>query len=282
MLSSQILHRITISHNHNYTKRLTSAIADAKPLSFFLKQAGAPRDLDLEPQVGVRTAGAPSPSPTVPKNIKFHLKTYGCQMNVSDSEIVRSVLTNDDMNSYSEVDSELEADVLLTNTCAIRDGAEAKIWHRLSHLNSLNDHTSKNYSPPPTPPNPQQINKKKKNKRIVGVLGCMAERLKDKMFEEGNVDLIAGPDAYRSLPQLIDSLVNTSSNDMRAANTQLSLEETYADVSPVRHEDNPSAFVSIMRGCNNMCSYCIVPFTRGRERSRDHTTIPMRTVVFPS
>ena len=183
-------------------------------------------------------------------------------MNVSDSEIVRSVLLNDETRSYTEVDDEVDADVILTNTCAIRDGAEKKIWQRLRKLNSMNDRTSKNY-----------VEKRGGRNRVVGVLGCMAERLKDKMFDEGNVDLIVGPDSYRDLPRLISTLYSPEPAET-ASNTQLSLEETYAEIHPVRTSTtSPTAFVSIMRGCNNMCSYCIVPFTRGRERSRNHETI---------
>ncbi|MCS7013228.1 MAG: tRNA (N6-isopentenyl adenosine(37)-C2)-methylthiotransferase MiaB [Chloroherpetonaceae bacterium] len=171
---------------------------------------------------------------------KVYIETYGCQMNVSDSEIVASILHKD---GYSTTDRPEEADVILLNTCAIREHAELKIHHRLESLKPY---------------------KRRKPKLVIGVLGCMAERMKAKLFEEEKiVDLIAGPDAYRSLPQLIE-LAETG---QKAANVFLSLEETYADITPVRRA-GISAFVSIMRGCDNMCSFCVVPFTRGRERSR--------------
>jgi MiaB/RimO family radical SAM methylthiotransferase len=173
-------------------------------------------------------------------------------MNSSDSEIVRSILLKNGFLPASKVD---EADVILLNTCAIRDNAEAKIWNRLEVFRQ------------------RKAKIKLKSKRIdhkklptVGVLGCMAERLKAKLLESDKmVDLVVGPDAYRDIPNLLEVVRGGES----AVNVQLSLDETYADIAPVRSDPNsPSAFVSIMRGCNNMCSYCIVPFTRGRERSR--------------
>jgi MiaB/RimO family radical SAM methylthiotransferase len=184
----------------------------------------------------------PSVAP-LPGDRTFHIKTYGCQMNVSDSDIVRALLIESGM---TEVTEEVLADVLLTNTCAIRDNAEQKVWHRLrTFRNSRRKH------------------------QIVGVLGCMAERLKHDLLQDGLADLVVGPDAYRDLPKLIETL----SEEETAVNVQLSLEETYADVTPVRRHNEVSAFVSIMRGCNNLCSYCIVPFTRGRERSRPYDSI---------
>ena len=179
----------------------------------------------------------------------FHIKTYGCQMNVSDSDIVRAFLLESGME---EVSTEKEASVLLTNTCAIREGAEQKVWHRLRGLKS-------------------QQKSKQQQPRIVGVLGCMAERLKHDLLEDGLADLVVGPDAYRDLPRLINVLLDH--DEETAVNVQLSLEETYADVRPVRRNADVSAFVSVMRGCNNMCSYCVVPFTRGRERSRPYDSI---------
>lgn len=201
-----------------------------------------------------------------PPKIKFHLRTYGCQMNVSDTDVVRSILLNN--TNMEETVDELEADVLLTNTCAIREHAEAKIWHRLRNLRSYDTKY------------PKRFHDGSKRRRIVGVLGCMAERLKEDMFREGNADLVVGPDAYRDLPRLIRNLTSistqqkTSSEYEKALNVQLSFDETYADVIPVRSNPNDiSAFVSVMRGCNNMCSYCVVPFTRGRERSRQLVSI---------
>ncbi len=177
---------------------------------------------------------------------KVFIETYGCQMNFNDSEIVMSVLSP----HYQNTDNINEAELILINTCSIRDNAEERIWNRLKHLRAL----------------------KKKNKNLkIGVLGCMAERLKDDFIERENiVDLVVGPDAYRELPQLL-SLVDSGQN---AINTILSEEETYADISPVRYATNGvSAFISIMRGCQNFCSYCVVPYTRGKERSRNPHSI---------
>jgi tRNA-2-methylthio-N6-dimethylallyladenosine synthase len=177
----------------------------------------------------------------------LYLESYGCQMNFSDSEIVASILSKNGYNTTRLVD---EADVILLNTCAIRENAELKVRQRL-----------------------QDFKKKKKEKPglIVGVLGCMAERLKSKLLEEEQlVDLVVGPDSYRDLPNLI----TTVEGGQKAVNVLLSKEETYADINPVRLGSNGvTAFISIMRGCDNMCSFCVVPFTRGRERSRDPESI---------
>ncbi|RYG31388.1 MAG: MiaB/RimO family radical SAM methylthiotransferase, partial [Chitinophagaceae bacterium] len=177
------------------------------------------------------------------KNRKLYIESYGCQMNFSDSEIVTSILQKDGFDTTSDVS---QADVVFLNTCSIRDKAEQTVRHRLQQIN---------------------FHKKKKPEMVIGVLGCMAERLKSKLLEEEKiVDLVVGPDAYRSLPDLIHEV----DSGQKAVNVLLSREETYADISPVRLNSNGvSAFVSIMRGCNNMCSFCVVPFTRGRERSRD-------------
>ena len=178
---------------------------------------------------------------------RLYIESYGCQMNFSDSEIVTAVMQE---NGFDTTASPENADLIFLNTCAIRDNAEQKIRHRLQHLNSL---------------------KKKKPEMLIGVLGCMAERLKTKLLEEEKmVDIVAGPDAYRDLPKL----VNEADEGSRAINVFLSREETYADISPVRLNSNGvTAFVSIMRGCDNMCSFCVVPFTRGRERSRNPYSI---------
>jgi tRNA-2-methylthio-N6-dimethylallyladenosine synthase len=181
------------------------------------------------------------------KKQKLYIESYGCQMNFSDSEIVTSILTKEGYDTTSESE---EADLILINTCSIREKAEQTVRNRLNHFNGL----------------------KKKNPGItVGVLGCMAERLKSKLLEEEKiVDLVVGPDAYRDLP----NLVNKVDEGQKAVNTFLSREETYADISPVRLNSNGvTAFISIMRGCDNMCSFCVVPFTRGRERSRDPESI---------
>lgn len=185
------------------------------------------------------------------KVLKFYIETYGCQMNISDSEIVRSLLLS---AGHSTCDNVENADLILVNTCAIRENAEQKIWHRLNYFQSIR-RTNRKIIP---------------GYPIVGVLGCMAERLKTRLLEEESVDFVCGPDAYRDITRLIHVATST---DQKEANVQLSLEETYADISPVREASGISAFVTIMRGCNNMCSYCIVPFTRGRERSRSITSI---------
>lgn len=178
---------------------------------------------------------------------KVYIETYGCQMNFSDSEIVASILRENGHETTSRMES---ADVILINTCSIRERAEQTVRNRLMHFNGI---------------------KRRRPGVVIGVLGCMAERLKSKLLEEEKiVDLVAGPDAYRDLPQLVGKV----DNGQKAINTFLSREETYADISPVRLNSNGvTAFISIMRGCDNMCSFCVVPFTRGRERSRDPESI---------
>lgn len=183
----------------------------------------------------------------------YFVETHGCQMNVSDSELVETIL---DSAGYQQAEDAECADILLVNTCAIREGAEQKIWNKLGS---------------------KHAGMKKRNKeKVVGVLGCMAERLKDKMLENRTVDLVAGPDAYRDLPRLLKILDTSREGDEaeQPMNVQLSFDETYADIIPVRKDKSQQhAWISIMRGCNNMCSFCIVPFTRGRERSRPGLSI---------
>lgn len=176
-----------------------------------------------------------------------YIETYGCQMNFSDTEIVAAQLKA--MN-YGFTANEDEADVIFVNTCSIRENAESKVWNRLKTFRKR---------------------KEQKPDLMVGVLGCMAERLKSKLIEQEKlVDLVVGPDAYRELPALLGEV----ESGQKAVNVLLSREETYADISPVRLNSNGvSAFVTIMRGCDNMCSFCVVPFTRGRERSRDPHSI---------
>ena len=178
---------------------------------------------------------------------KLFIETYGCQMNAGDSEIVVSIMQE---HGYRYTEQINEADIILINTCSIRDNAEQRIWGRLSAMRQL---------------------KKRKPSLIVGVIGCMAERLKEQLIEKGTgVDIVAGPDSYRSLPEL----ARTAENGAKGINVELSKEETYAEIAPVRLDRNGvSAFIAIMRGCNNFCSYCVVPYTRGRERSRDCNTI---------
>jgi tRNA-2-methylthio-N6-dimethylallyladenosine synthase len=178
---------------------------------------------------------------------KVYLESYGCQMNFADSEVVTSILINHGYGTTSNIN---EADTILLNTCAIRDNAELKIRNRLKGFTDL----------------------KRKNPLLtIGILGCMAERLKVKLIEEEKiVDLVAGPDSYRDIPNLLSKL----EFEEKAINVFLSKEETYGDIEPVRlHSNGVTAFVSIMRGCDNMCSFCVVPFTRGRERSRDTASI---------
>jgi len=186
---------------------------------------------------------------------KLYLESYGCAMNFSDSEIVASILID---KGYQTTNNELEADVVLLNTCAIRDNAELKVRKRLQLF--------KGY-------------KKTNPGLVVGVLGCMAERLKEKLLEEEKlVDIVVGPDAYRDLPNLI----NQVDEGHKAVNVLLSREETYADVTPIKLNSNGiTAFISIMRGCDNMCSFCVVPFTRGRERSRNpHSIVKEATDLY--
>ncbi|MCA6073350.1 tRNA (N6-isopentenyl adenosine(37)-C2)-methylthiotransferase MiaB [Fulvivirga sedimenti] len=181
------------------------------------------------------------------KERKLYIESYGCQMNFSDSEIVSSILKDHGFDTTSNFD---EADVVFLNTCSIREKAEQTVRNRLVQFNHV---------------------KEKRPEMIIGVLGCMAERLKSKLLEEEKiVDLVVGPDAYRDLPKLVEN----AEIGQKGVNTFLSREETYADINPVRLNSNGvTAFISIMRGCDNMCSFCVVPFTRGRERSRDPFSI---------
>ncbi|MBQ0127707.1 MAG: tRNA (N6-isopentenyl adenosine(37)-C2)-methylthiotransferase MiaB [Bacteroidales bacterium] len=177
---------------------------------------------------------------------KLYIETYGCQMNVADTEVVFSILGKE---GYERTEDISEADVIMANTCSVRDNAEQRIWGRIEQFN---------------------LQRKARRNVIVGILGCMAERLKDALLDSEKVDVVAGPDAYRTLP----SLLAAASEGHPQIDVMLSREETYADISPVRVDKNGvSAFISIMRGCNNVCSYCVVPYTRGAERSRDWHSI---------
>ncbi|MEG1617042.1 MAG: tRNA (N6-isopentenyl adenosine(37)-C2)-methylthiotransferase MiaB [Bacteroidales bacterium] len=181
-----------------------------------------------------------------PEEKKLFIETYGCQMNVADSEVVASVMQ---MDGYSITENIEEADAILVNTCSIRDNAEQKIVGRLQYFSAL---------------------RKKKKNLVVGVLGCMAERVKDELIDNYQVDLVAGPDAYLDLPNLVGSVERGE----KAINVKLSTDETYREIIPSRIGGNRiSGFISIMRGCNNFCTYCIVPYTRGRERSREPQSI---------
>lgn len=198
-----------------------------------------------EKRQGEAFSGDPSMENSLGK--KFFIESYGCSMNFSDSEIIASILQAE---GFGSTKNEEEADLIFLNTCSIREKAELTVRKRLTEFRKL---------------------KKVRPTMLVGMLGCMAERLKSKLLEEEKlVDLVVGPDAYRSLP----SLIQEAETGTKAVNVLLSREETYADISPVRLNSNGvSAFVSIMRGCNNMCTFCVVPFTRGRERSRDDVSI---------
>lgn len=180
-------------------------------------------------------------------NKKLYLESYGCAMNFADSEIIASIMQADGFRSTDTTD---DADLIFLNTCAIRDNAELKIWARLKSFRQM---------------------KRKNPNLLIGVLGCMAERLKTKLLDQEKlVDIVVGPDSYRDLP----NLVRKAETGQKAVNVLLSREETYAEISPVRLGSNGiSAYISIMRGCDNMCSFCVVPFTRGRERSRDPQSI---------
>lgn len=185
-------------------------------------------------------------SATEPTEKKLFIETYGCQMNVADSEVIASIMQ---MDGYALCDTIEEADAILVNTCSIRDNAEQKVLSRLRYFNSL---------------------RKKRKNLVVGILGCMAERVKEELIEKHHVDLVVGPDAYLDLPNLIGAVEQGE----KAINVNLSTTETYKNVIPKRIGGNRiSGFISIMRGCNNFCSYCIVPYTRGRERSREPESI---------
>ena len=358
--SSQKHTTVTASHDGQSTNT-SSSIPMAANLGdefddkdYMVTEAMSPNaTLDRLGSQMINNAGSDETDDDDVHTLRFHLKTYGCQMNVNDTDIVRSILLNNhhNMNSSSdgtinntdtpsslssipikfiETDDEIQADVLLTNTCAIRENAEQKVWHRLRALRShdrnfpLSSSPSSSNDDGTTNNNSSSSNgvdeismklmtkeqrkqkqsqtKLQRRKRIIGVLGCMAERLKEEMFSDGTADLVVGPDAYRDLPRLISvlsapSTVPSSSSTTttkkdgtastkptltipteRAVNVQLSLDETYASITPIRSNPHDvSAFVSIMRGCNNMCSYCVVPFTRGRERSRDMDSVVEET-----
>ena len=179
------------------------------------------------------------------KKKNFYIETYGCQMNVADSEVVGSILKMDGFSLTTDIS---DANLIFINTCSIRDNAEQKVLSRLQYFNSL---------------------RKKKQDLIIGVIGCMAERVQNKMLEKHGVDIVVGPDAYLDIPNLIGAVEQGE----KAINVKLSTTETYKEIIPLRMGNSISGFISIMRGCNNFCSYCIVPYTRGRERSRDINSI---------
>ena len=185
------------------------------------------------------------PLTATPGDKKVYIETYGCQMNVNDSEVVLSILQDCGYRYTEQIE---QADLILANTCSIRDNAEQRIWGRIDQFHL----------------------QRKKRPVIVGILGCMAERLKEKLIENGKVDIVVGPDSYRKLPELLKA----AQEGQKGVETTLSREETYAELTPTRLDKNGvSAFISIMRGCNNVCSYCVVPYTRGAERSREPGSI---------
>ena len=203
---------------------------------------------NITKKIDEKLQGSPTKIARVARNTKkVFIESYGCQMNMNDSEIVASILLKQGYNTTDQID---DADLILINTCSIREKAETTVRNRLKHFNKL---------------------KQNKPKTKIGLMGCMAERIKEKILEEEKlVDLVVGPDAYRDLPNLINEL----EDGRKAVNVLLSKEETYADIEPVRLNSNGvSAFVSITRGCDNMCTFCVVPFTRGRERSRNPESI---------
>uniref|UniRef100_A0A8C9BFR7 CDK5 regulatory subunit associated protein 1 n=1 Tax=Phocoena sinus TaxID=42100 RepID=A0A8C9BFR7_PHOSS len=231
-------------------KDFSSRLATGPTFQHFLRSASVPQEKPSTPDVE-----DPPPYLTVDdllgRQRKVYLETYGCQMNVNDTEIAWSILQK---SGYLRTSNLQEADVVLLVTCSIREKAEQTIWNRLHQLKSLKSKRLRSRVP-----------------LRIGILGCMAERLKEEILNrEKTVDILAGPDAYRDLPRLLA----VAESGQKAANVLLSMDETYADVLPVQMSPSAtSAFVSIMRGCDNMCSYCVVPFTRGRERSRPVASI---------
>ncbi|KAJ8385343.1 hypothetical protein AAFF_G00190590 [Aldrovandia affinis] len=234
------------------TSKFKSRLATGPILQDFIKDASSKEMTPEVQESHVEDSQSYLPDdPHIGNSRKVYFETYGCQMNVNDTEIAWSILQRKGYLRTSELS---QADVVLLVTCSIREKAEQTIWNRLQQLTSLKKRRSKVHGP-----------------LKIGILGCMAERLKTELLErEKLVDVLAGPDAYRDLPRLLA----LAQGGQRASNVLLSLEETYADVMPVHHApQGHRAFVSIMRGCDNMCSYCIVPFTRGRERSRPVSSI---------
>ncbi|KAI3423854.1 hypothetical protein D9Q98_009688 [Chlorella vulgaris] len=280
-LLASITPTITATHRFSDAARHAASSASGIPqdgltLQHFIQRSAAVGEVpNAQPAARTTTAAAATATSSEPELGKqapsVFLETYGCQMNTNDSEVVLAVLQQAGFQQTSDAAS---ASVVLLNTCAIRENAEAKIWSRLGFYRNVKLAARRSQRQPP----------------VVGVLGCMAERLKLRLLESDRlVDIVAGPDSYRDLPRLIDIVQGSSSSSSSdtssstidstgavrrkggrsaAINVQLSADETYADIVPVRQPDATSAFVSIMRGCNNMCSFCIVPYTRGRERSR--------------
>uniref|UniRef100_A0A2N9GQY8 CDK5RAP1-like protein n=1 Tax=Fagus sylvatica TaxID=28930 RepID=A0A2N9GQY8_FAGSY len=243
---------LTLTLSRSFSQDHLSSVPEGPSLRHFIAQASLTASEAQPNQL---------PASEVTSRGRIYHETYGCQMNINDMEIVLSIMKN---AGYSEaVDVPESAEIIFINTCAIRDNAEQRVWQRLNYFWFLKRHWKSNVASGRS----QSIHPPK-----VVVLGCMAERLKDKILDADKmVDVVCGPDAYRDLPRLLEEV----DYGQKGINTLLSLEETYADISPVRISKNSvTAFVSVMRGCNNMCSFCIVPFTRGRERSR-----PVESIV---
>ncbi|XP_037771681.1 mitochondrial tRNA methylthiotransferase CDK5RAP1 isoform X6 [Chelonia mydas] len=229
----------------------SARLAAGPTLQHFLRNASPAQETRHQPEEPEEPAPYLTSSILEEARRKVYLETYGCQMNVNDTEIAWAILQK---SGYLRTHQLEEADVILLVTCSVREKAEQAIWNRLRHLTALKSKRLRSQAP-----------------LRIGILGCMAERLREEILHrEKLVDIVAGPDAYRDLPRLL----TVAESGQQAANVLLSLDETYADVLPVQTSpDATSAFVSIMRGCDNMCSYCIVPFTRGRERSRPVASI---------
>ncbi|XP_069035546.1 mitochondrial tRNA methylthiotransferase CDK5RAP1 isoform X3 [Lepisosteus oculatus] len=243
---------VTVEGQDTSAREFRNRLATGPGFPDFLKRASAEKKDPQLPQADVEDTHSYFPEASLSGDgRKVYFETYGCQMNVSDTEIAWSILQR---RGYLRTKDPSQADVILLVTCSVREKAEQTIWNKLRQLATLKQKRPKTQSP-----------------LKLGVLGCMAERLKTELLErEKLVDVLAGPDAYRDLPRLL----SVAHGGLRASNVLLSLEETYADVMPVhRTPQGHSAFVSVMRGCDNMCSYCIVPFTRGRERSRPIASI---------
>lgn len=273
----------TLSRTTNSSSRSSSTITptrtsrlpahDQRTLKDFLAashQEVASTAYQDSSEMSVPTTGTTSSFPANPRPKTFTIESYGCQQNAADSEVVRAIMEGAKykwVEGGGEQGHHIGCDIVFLNTCAIRDNAEQRIWGRIKHLKHP-PRRPRSATPAPSRRQAQvwpPLRALEYKKPVIGLLGCMAERLKKKLLEEEAIDLVVGPDAYRDLPRLLD-VVEAGE---KGVNVQLSMDETYAEIKPSRiSPDNKSAFVSIMRGCNNLCSYCIVPHTRGRERSR--------------
>ncbi|XP_044517495.1 mitochondrial tRNA methylthiotransferase CDK5RAP1 isoform X2 [Gracilinanus agilis] len=250
-LNAKVYPELEKQQDDRLQRDFSSRLASGPTFQHFLRNASVPQEKSDSSAAVEDPPPYLTPEALLGKGRKVYLETYGCQMNVNDTEIAWAILQK---SGYLRTNSLHEADVILLVTCSIREKAEQAIWNRLKRLKSVKARRLRSQVP-----------------LRIGILGCMAERLREEILHrEKLVDIVAGPDAYRDLPRLL----SLADSGQRSANVLLSLEETYADIMPVQTSSNAtSAFVSIMRGCDNMCSYCIVPFTRGRERSRPIASI---------